>query len=159
MKRVLLVQPSMQPPGGGNGVAAWVLQALVRECQVTVLSWKPVEIDWSQVIFKGLHLKGIYGREMFETWYKMTTMLQSGLDISPVITHRLKIDDYEEGFRVMKAGQSGKVILERVLRELPTGKPQSAPPIQFTASAPGDYKIEIWQLYGKQRGDAILHVL
>jgi threonine 3-dehydrogenase len=73
---------------------------------------KPVEIDWSQVIFKGLHLKGIYGREMFETWYKMTTMLQSGLDISPVITHRLKIDDYEEGFRVMKAGQSGKVILE-----------------------------------------------
>jgi len=73
---------------------------------------KPVEIDWSQVIFKGLHLKGIYGREMFETWYKMTTMLQSGLDISPVITHRLKIDEYEEGFRVMKAGQSGKVILE-----------------------------------------------
>ncbi len=73
---------------------------------------KPVEIDWSQVIFKGLHLKGIYGREMFETWYKMTTMLQSGLDISPVITHRLAIDDYEEGFRVMKAGQSGKVILE-----------------------------------------------
>jgi threonine 3-dehydrogenase len=72
----------------------------------------PVEIDWSQVIFKGLHLKGIYGREMFETWYKMTTMLQSGLDISPVITHRLAIDDYEEGFRIMKAGQSGKVILE-----------------------------------------------
>jgi threonine 3-dehydrogenase len=73
---------------------------------------KPVEIDWSQVIFKGLHLKGIYGREMFETWYKMTTMLQSGLDIAPVITHRLKIDDYEEGFRAMKAGHSGKVILE-----------------------------------------------
>jgi threonine 3-dehydrogenase len=73
---------------------------------------KPVEIDWSQVIFKGLHLKGIYGREMFETWYKMTTMLQSGLDISPVITHRLPIDQYEEGFQIMKAGQSGKVILE-----------------------------------------------
>jgi threonine 3-dehydrogenase len=73
---------------------------------------KPVEIDWSQVIFKGLHLKGIYGREMFETWYKMTTMLQSGLDISPVITHRLPIDQFEEGFQIMKAGQSGKVILE-----------------------------------------------
>jgi hypothetical protein len=53
---------------------------------------------------------------------------------------------------------AGKVILERVLRELPTGRPQSAPPIQFTASAAGDYRIEIWQLYGKSRGDAILHV-
>jgi threonine 3-dehydrogenase len=73
---------------------------------------KPVEIDWSQVIFKGLHLKGIYGREMFETWYKMSTMLQSGLDISPVITHRRPIDQFEEAFQIMKAGQSGKVILE-----------------------------------------------
>ena len=73
---------------------------------------QPVAIDWSQVIFKGLHLKGIYGREMFETWYKMTSMLQSGLDISGVITHRLHINDYEKGFEVMKSGHSGKVILE-----------------------------------------------
>lgn len=73
---------------------------------------EPVPIDSSQVIFKGLHLKGIYGREMFETWYKMTTMLQSGLDITGVITHRFQIEDYERGFEVMQSGQSGKVILE-----------------------------------------------
>jgi len=70
-----------------------------------------VAIDWSQVIFKGLRLKGIYGREMFETWYKMTAMLQSGLDVSPVITHRFDVKDYEKGFAVMQEGLSGKVIL------------------------------------------------
>jgi threonine 3-dehydrogenase len=71
-----------------------------------------VEIDWSLVTFKGLFIKGIYGREMFETWYKMTSMLQSGLDISKVITHHFHIDDYERGFEVMEKGNSGKVILE-----------------------------------------------
>jgi threonine 3-dehydrogenase len=69
-------------------------------------------IDWNQVIFKGLVLKGIYGREMFETWYKMASMLQSGLDIRPVITHRLPIADFQRGFEIMGSGQSGKVILE-----------------------------------------------
>jgi hypothetical protein len=69
-----------------------------------------------------------------------------------------RADDADPPFNVRIKSPSGKVILERVLRELPTGKPQSAPPITFTASAPGDYKIEIWQLYGKQRGDAVLHV-
>jgi threonine 3-dehydrogenase len=73
---------------------------------------EPSPIDWNRVIFKGLTLKGIYGREMFETWYKMTTMLQSGLDIAPIITHRLSIDDFEEGFQIMRSGQSGKVILD-----------------------------------------------
>ena len=68
-------------------------------------------IDWNQVIFKGLVLKGIYGREMFETWYKMASMLQSGLDIEPVITHRFPIDDYQDAFELMESGQSGKVIL------------------------------------------------
>ena len=68
-------------------------------------------IDWNQVIFKGLVLKGIYGREMFETWYKMASMLQSGLDIDPIITHRFPIDDYQEAFDLMASGQSGKVIL------------------------------------------------
>ena len=68
-------------------------------------------IDWNQVIFKGLFIKGIYGREMFETWYKMVALLQSGLDISPVITHRLHIDEFQQGFDVMRAGQAGKVIL------------------------------------------------
>jgi threonine 3-dehydrogenase len=71
-----------------------------------------VAIDWSQVIFKGLILKGIYGREMFETWYKMTSMLQSGLDISSVITHHFPVDEYEKAFSVMRSGQSGKVILD-----------------------------------------------
>lgn len=71
-----------------------------------------MDIDWNQVIFKGLIIKGIYGREMYETWYKMTAMIQSGLDIRPVITHRLKIDDYIEGFEAMKSGACGKVILD-----------------------------------------------
>jgi len=73
---------------------------------------EPSPIDWNRVIFKGLTLKGIYGREMFETWYKMTTMLQSGLNIEPIVTHRLPIDAYQEGFEIMKSGQSGKVILD-----------------------------------------------
>ena len=69
-------------------------------------------IDWNTVIFNMLTIKGIYGREMYETWYKMTVMLQGGLDISPVITHRLPVDDFEQGFAAMKSGESGKVILE-----------------------------------------------
>ncbi|EMM5120233.1 L-threonine 3-dehydrogenase [Providencia stuartii] len=68
-------------------------------------------IDWSKVIFKGLFIKGIYGREMFETWYKMATLIQSGLDLSPIITHQFSIDDFQKGFDVMRSGQSGKVIL------------------------------------------------
>ncbi|GAA0207663.1 L-threonine 3-dehydrogenase [Kangiella japonica] len=68
-------------------------------------------IDWNQVIFKGLVIKGIYGREMYETWYKMIAMVQSGLDLSPVITHRFDIDKFEEGFETMASGQSGKVVL------------------------------------------------
>ena len=68
-------------------------------------------IDWSRVIFKGLFLKGIYGREIFETWYKMQAMLLSGLDISPIITHRYPFDDFEKGFAAMLSGESGKVVL------------------------------------------------
>ncbi len=68
-------------------------------------------IDWKEVIFKGLIIKGIFGREMFETWYKMASMLQSGLDIGPIITHRFDMNDYEEAFQLMESGQSGKVIL------------------------------------------------
>jgi len=73
---------------------------------------KNTTIDWNQVIFKGLTIKGIYGREMYETWYKMISMLQSGLDISPVITHHFKIDDFQEAFDTILSGQSGKVILD-----------------------------------------------
>jgi len=69
-------------------------------------------IDWNTVVFNMLTIKGIYGREMYETWYKMTVMLQSGLDISPVITHRMKYTDFEEGFQAMISGESGKVILK-----------------------------------------------
>ena len=68
-------------------------------------------IDWGKVVFNGLTLKGIYGREMYETWYKMTIMLKSGLDIAEVITHRYDYQDFEEGFKVMASGNSGKVIL------------------------------------------------
>ena len=69
------------------------------------------QIDWNKVVFSGITIKGIYGREMYETWYKMTTMIESGLDISPVITHRFHYTEFEQGFAVMKSGLSGKVIL------------------------------------------------
>jgi threonine 3-dehydrogenase len=71
-----------------------------------------VAIDWSRVIFNMLTIKGIYGREMFETWYKMTVMIESGLDISPIITHRFSWRDYEKGFEAMRTGEAGKVILD-----------------------------------------------
>jgi len=73
---------------------------------------KDTGINWDEVIFKGLVMKGVYGREMFETWYKMSSMLQSGLDISPVITHRLPIEEYRLGFETMASGASGKIILD-----------------------------------------------
>ena len=68
-------------------------------------------IDWNEVIFKGLVLKGVYGREMFETWYKMSSMLQSGLNMEPIITHHFDIDEFQPAFELMESGQSGKVIL------------------------------------------------
>ena len=71
-----------------------------------------VPIDWSTVIFKGLKIKGIYGREMFETWYKMASLLQAGMDISGVITHRYPIERFPEAFAVTASGNSGKVILD-----------------------------------------------
>jgi threonine 3-dehydrogenase len=71
-----------------------------------------VGINWSQVIFKGLEIKGIYGRQMFETWYKMVAMLQSGLDLSPILTHHFAATDYRKGFEAMLSGQSGKVVLD-----------------------------------------------
>ena len=73
---------------------------------------QPMPIDWNQVIFNQLTLRGIYGREMYETWYKMTVMLESGLDIAPVITHHLNWREYERGFDAMRSGNSGKVLLD-----------------------------------------------
>jgi len=72
----------------------------------------PIEIDWSQVIFKGLILKGVYGREMFETWYKMASLLQAGMNVSHVLTHRFRAEQFQEGFEVMRSGNCGKVILD-----------------------------------------------
>ena len=69
-------------------------------------------IDWDAVVFNGLTIKGIYGREMYETWYKMTAMIQSGLDISPVITHRFDFREYEKAFALMRSGESGKIVLD-----------------------------------------------
>jgi threonine 3-dehydrogenase len=71
-----------------------------------------IAIDWTQVVFNMLTLRGIYGREMYETWYQMTVMLQSGLDISPVITHRLPYSEFAEGFAIAGSGRSGKVVLD-----------------------------------------------
>jgi threonine 3-dehydrogenase len=71
-----------------------------------------MSIDWHTVIFNMLTIKGIYGREMYETWYKMTVMLESGLDITPVITHRFSYTEFERGFEAMLSGNSGKVVLE-----------------------------------------------
>ncbi len=80
--------------------------------KVAVLGLLPAtEIDWATVVFNSLTIKGIYGREMYETWYKMTMMIQTGLDISPVITHRFHYTEFEKAFEVMRSGQSGKVIM------------------------------------------------
>jgi threonine 3-dehydrogenase len=72
----------------------------------------PFAVDWNKIVFKMLTIKGIYGREMFETWHKMLAMLQSGLNIRPVITHRLKVADYLEGFETMARGECGKIVLD-----------------------------------------------
>ena len=82
--------------------------------KVALLGIPPADtaIDWNQVIFKGLEIKGIYGREMFETWYKMVSMLQSGLDLSPILTHHFPVSEFKTGFETMLSGQSGKVILD-----------------------------------------------
>ncbi len=71
-----------------------------------------VAIDWSKVVFKGLFIKGVYGREMFETWYKMIALIQGGFDLGPIITHRFGIDEFQKGFDAMRSGQSGKVVLD-----------------------------------------------
>jgi threonine 3-dehydrogenase len=68
-------------------------------------------VDWTKVVFNMLTIRGIYGREMYDTWYKMTAMIQSGLDISPVITHRMDFTDFQRGFDLMRSGRSGKIVL------------------------------------------------
>jgi threonine 3-dehydrogenase len=91
-----------------------MLKAMHHGGKVALLGIPPNEtaIDWNEVIFKGLVIKGVYGREMFETWYKMSSMIQSGLDVTPIITHHYGVADFQQGFDVMNSGQSGKVILD-----------------------------------------------
>jgi threonine 3-dehydrogenase len=99
----------------GNGQAFRDLLSVMNNGgRVAILGIPPneVSIDWNQVIFKGLVLKGVYGREMFETWYKMVAMLQSGLDVAPVVTHRFPAGRFAEAFEAMRSGQSGKVVLD-----------------------------------------------
>ena len=99
----------------GNPVALrGMLETMSHGGRIALLGFLEGEsaIDWERVIFGGLTIKGIYGRQMFETWYKMTSMLQSGLDVTPVITHRFPYTEYETAFEVMSSGRSGKIILE-----------------------------------------------
>lgn len=103
----------LEMSGNGSAFRA-MLDNMVNGGRVAMLGIfsDEVPIDWGHVIFKGLHIKGIYGLEMFETWYKMAAMLKSGLDISPVITHRFPVEDFREAFDIMRSGRSGKVILD-----------------------------------------------
>ncbi|MBN2287173.1 MAG: L-threonine 3-dehydrogenase [Tissierellales bacterium] len=99
----------------GSGKAfSDMIDLMVHGGKIAMLGIQTAEtaIDWNKVVFNGLQIKGIYGREMYETWYKMNSMLQSGLDISSVITHHFNYKDFIEGFEIMKTGNSGKVILE-----------------------------------------------
>ena len=99
----------------GNQVALdQMIEAMVMGGRIALLGIPPGKspVDWSRIVFKAITLKGIYGREIFETWYKMIAMLQNGLDVSGVITHRFGVKDYAEGFAAMKSGHSGKVVLD-----------------------------------------------
>ncbi|PLX87149.1 MAG: L-threonine 3-dehydrogenase [Desulfuromonas sp.] len=109
---------------GAPSAVAQMLETINHGGKVALLGIPAgdMTVDWSQVILKGLTLKGIYGREMFETWYKMASLIQAGLNLNDIITHRFPIAEYEKGFEVMRSGQSGKVVLNWE----PTTPPQAA---------------------------------
>lgn len=90
-----------------------MLESMNHGGKIAMLGIPPnsMVIDWKKVIFKGLEIKGIYGREMFETWYKMASLIQSGLDLTPMLTHQYPVDDFQQGFDAMLSGESGKVVL------------------------------------------------
>jgi threonine 3-dehydrogenase len=98
---------------GSSAAFNQMLDTLTNGAKVALLGIPPAEfgIDWNKVIFKGLTIKGIYGREMFETWYKMTALLESGLNLNPLITHHFPIAEFDRGFEAMASGSAGKVIL------------------------------------------------
>lgn len=91
-----------------------MLAHMYNSGKISLLGLLPAttQLNWDHIIFKGLQLKGIYGREMFETWYKMEQMLHTGLDISPIITHRMPMEDFQKGFDLMDSGNCGKIILD-----------------------------------------------
>ncbi|PIB26627.1 L-threonine 3-dehydrogenase [Amylibacter kogurei] len=99
----------------GNQVALdQMIEAMVMGGRIAMLGIPPGKspVDWSRIVFKAITIKGVYGREIFETWYKMIAMLQNGLDVSKVITHHFDFNDFEQGFAAMKSGTSGKVVLD-----------------------------------------------
>ena len=99
---------------GNQAALDQMVEALVMGGKIALLGIPPGKspVDWSRIVFKAITIKGVYGREIFETWYKMIAMLQNGLDVSRVITHRFPVDDFAKGFQTMKSGQSGKVVLD-----------------------------------------------
>ncbi|WP_170844473.1 L-threonine 3-dehydrogenase [Aliiruegeria lutimaris] len=99
---------------GNQAALDQMVEALTMGGRIALLGIPPGKspVDWSRIVFKAITIKGVYGREIFETWYKMIAMLQNGLDVHKVITHRFKVDDYRTGFEVMRGGSSGKVVLD-----------------------------------------------
>jgi threonine 3-dehydrogenase len=99
---------------GSQAALDQMVEALVMGGRIALLGIPPGKspVDWSRIVFKAITIKGVYGREIFETWYKMIAMLENGLDVRPVITHRFKVDDFREGFETMRGGLSGKVVLD-----------------------------------------------
>ena len=104
---------------GSQAALDQMVEALVMGGKIALLGIPPGQspVDWSRIVFKAITIKGVYGREMFETWYKMIAMLQNGLDVSRVITHRFDVADFEKGFAEMKSGRSGKVVLDWTSRK------------------------------------------
>jgi threonine 3-dehydrogenase len=91
-----------------------MVESLVMGGRIALLGIPPGKspVDWSRIVFKAITIKGVYGREIFETWYKMIAMLENGLDVRRVITHRFKVDEFRQGFEAMRGGSSGKVVLD-----------------------------------------------
>ncbi|MFZ9034804.1 MAG: L-threonine 3-dehydrogenase [Francisellaceae bacterium] len=103
----------LEMSGNQNAITA-MIETMNNGANIAMLgiSHGNITLPWNDIVFKGLHMKGIYGREIYETWYKMASMVGSGLDVGAVITHRFKADDYLKGFELMKSGQCGKVVLD-----------------------------------------------
>jgi threonine 3-dehydrogenase len=99
---------------GNQAALDQMVEAMVMGGRIAILGIPPGKspVDWSRIVFKAITIKGVYGREIFETWYKMIAMLENGLDVRKVITHRYKVDEFRDGFGVMRSGLSGKVVLD-----------------------------------------------